>query len=172
MFSRSNAATRRRPARRALLPAAILALALSSLTGAAFAHEFNKGALELDHPWSRATPAGAKVAGGYVEIRNKGDAPDRLLSASAEIAGRTEIHQMSTRDGVMTMRAMPDGIEVPAKGTLVLEPGSYHFMFLELKRPLKKDEKFAGTLTFEKAGTVNVEFAVEAMGSTPAHSGH
>lgn len=149
-------------------------LALGLLAGAfavmiaqsAFAHEFKAGQLEIEHPWSRATPAGAKVAGGYFAVSNEGTSPDRLVSATAEIAGRTEIHEMAVKDGIMTMRMLPDGVAVPAKGELVFKPGSYHLMFMELKRPIKEGERFPGTLTFEKAGTVAVEFAVESMGKT------
>jgi copper(I)-binding protein len=80
---------------------------------------------------------------------------------------------MAVKDGVMTMRQLPDGLPIPAKGAVALKPGSYHLMFLDLKHPLKKGEPFSGTLTFEKAGTVAVTFAVEDIGATdPAQGGH
>ncbi len=129
------------------------------------AHEFKLGDLEIKHPWSRATPQGAKVAAGYLVIGNTGAEADRLVSATTEIAGRTEIHEMAVdAAGVMTMRPLPNGLAIPAGGEASLEPGSIHMMFLDLKRQIKEGETFPGTLTFEKAGTVNVEFAVEAMG--------
>ncbi len=128
------------------------------------AHEFKLGDLEIGHPWSRATPAGAKVAAGYATIRNGGAETDRLLSASGEIAGRTEIHEMSVDDkGVMTMRPV-QGVDVPAGGAAELKPGGFHIMFIDLKAGAREGERFKGTLTFEKAGTVEVEFAVEPMG--------
>jgi copper(I)-binding protein len=152
-----------------LFAKAALALALLA-AGPTLAQEFKAGTIEVTHPWSRATPAGAKVAGGYAAIENAGSEPDRLVSATAEIAGHVEIHQMAMTDGVMTMRLMPDGLSVPANGRAALAPGGYHLMFLELKRPLKAGEDFAGTLTFEKAGTVDVRFTVEAIGATaPDH---
>lgn len=153
---------------------AALACALSfAFAPAAFAHEFKIGSIEIEHPWSRATPNGAKVAGGYAAFNNEGSTPDRLVSATAEIAGRTEIHEMGVKDGVMTMRPLPDGLAIPAKGEAALAPGGVHLMFLDLKRQLKQGETFPGTLTFEKAGTVNVQFAVEAIGaSKPAHGAH
>lgn len=144
----------------------------------ASAHEFKAGQIEIDHPWTRATPGGAKVAGGYVSLKNNGETADRLVSATAEIAGRTEIHEMAVKDGVMSMRPRPEGVEVPAGAEVALAPGSYHLMFFDLKTPPKQGQSFPGTLTFEKAGTVTVEFAVEAVGATkPAHgaataSGH
>jgi copper(I)-binding protein len=129
------------------------------------AHEYKVGDIEIGHPWSRATPEGAKVAAGYLVIRNHGATPDRLVAISGEIAGRSEIHEMSVDgNGVMTMRPVPEGIEIPAGGTMELKPGAFHIMFLDLKRGAKEGEKFKGTVTFEHAGVVQVEFAVDAMG--------
>lgn len=130
------------------------------------AHEYKAGSLEIVHPWARATPPGAAVGGGYTTIKNEGDEADRLVSASAEIADKTEIHEMKVEDGVMKMSPLPDGIEIPAHETVKLAPGGFHIMFMHLKGPLKQGERIPGTLTFEKAGTVKVEFAVEAIGAT------
>lgn len=150
--------------RRVALAAALALLAL----GPAAAHEFKSGPIEVVHPWARATPPAAKVGGGYAEIRNDGPEPDRLVSVTAEVAGRVEIHEMAVKDGVMTMRPVEGGVPVPANGSAALAPGGYHLMMLELKRPLKAGESFAGTMTFEKAGTVAVTFDVQAIGSTGA----
>ncbi|GLQ82360.1 hypothetical protein GCM10007881_58830 [Mesorhizobium huakuii] len=148
------------------LGTAVLALAIM-LAGAqsVLAHEFKIGDIEIGHPWSRATPAGAKVAGGYFTITNNGSAPDRLLSISSDISDKAELHEMGVKDGVMTMRPVVGGLEIPAGGKVVLGPGSYHVMFVDLKQPPKQGEMFAATLTFEKAGTVTIKFAVQAMGS-------
>ncbi|ANN56849.1 hypothetical protein A9174_08760 [Mesorhizobium loti NZP2037] len=148
------------------LGTAVLALAIM-LAGAqsVLAHEFKVGDIEIGHPWSPATPAGAKVAGGYFTITNNGSAPDRLLSISSDISEKAELHEMGVKDGVMTMRPVVGGLEIPAGGKVVLGPGSYHVMFMDLKQPPKQGEMFAATLTFEKAGTVTIKFAVQAMGS-------
>ncbi|TGP23526.1 MULTISPECIES: copper chaperone PCu(A)C [unclassified Mesorhizobium] len=141
----------------------VLLLLLACVSGAP-AHEFKAGDLEIGHPWSRATPPGAKVAGGYFTVTNKGSSPDRLLSISSEISDKAELHEMGVKDGVMTMRPVSGGLEIPAGGKVELKPGAYHLMFVGLKRQPKQGEKFAATLTFEKAGSVSVEFAVEGMG--------
>ena len=156
------------------LRAAALAFALVFAGGAhfAFAHEFKVGDIEIEHPWSRATPAGAKVAGGYFTIVNKGSAPDRLLSISSDISEKAELHEMGVKDGIMTMRPVSGGLEVPAGAKVALAPGGYHLMFIGLKRQPKQGEKFAATLTFEKAGTVRVEFAVEGMGEMGGMDDH
>jgi periplasmic copper chaperone A len=145
---------------------AVLALALLFVGAeSALAHEFKLGDLEIGHPWSRATPAGAKVAGGYFTITNNGSTPDRLVSISSDISEKAELHEMGVKDGVMTMRPVTGGLEIPAGGKVVLGPGSYHVMFMDLKQPPKQGEMFAATLTFERAGTVTIKFAVQAMGS-------
>lgn len=155
------------------LGAVALAFALM-LVGAqsVLAHEFKVGDLEIEHPWSRATPAGAKVAGGYFTIINNGSAPDRLVSISSDISDKAELHEMGVKDGVMTMRPVTGGLDVPAGGKVALAPGGYHLMFIGLKRQPKQGEKFAATLTFEKAGTVNIEFAVEGMGEMGGMDDH
>lgn len=155
---------------------ATVAISLS-LGGAALAHDYKAGALKIDHPWSRATPGGAKVGGGYLVIENTGSAADKLVAVSAPaIAGRTEMHEMATTNGVMTMRPLDGGVAIAPGAKVEFKPGGYHIMFMELKQPLKQDERVKGTLTFEKAGTVEVEFKVEAVGARGAdhgaHKGH
>jgi periplasmic copper chaperone A len=84
-------------------------VAAIALGAKAVAAEFKSGAITVEQPWSRATPGGAKVASGYLTIENSGDSPDRLVSVTADISGRTEIHQMSMTEGVMQMRQLRDG---------------------------------------------------------------
>ena len=151
---------------------AALGLAVALLAATASAHEYKAGTLDIGHPWSRATLPGAKVAAGYLTVKNNGSEADRLIGASAGIAGKGEIHEMTMKDGVMIMRPVTEGVEIPAGGELKLEPGSYHLMFMGLKEPAVEGVKFPGTLTFEKAGTVNVEFAVEKAGGKADHTAH
>ena len=153
----------------------LAAAALLLSAGFATAHEFKAGPLKIGHPWSRATPAGATVGGGYLSIENTGTAPDRLVSVSVPFAARSEIHEMAVKDGIMTMRPLDTGLEVKAGDKAELKPGGYHIMFMDLKRQLKEGETIKGTLTFEKAGTVDVEFKVDsiaAKGSEGEHKGH
>jgi periplasmic copper chaperone A len=144
------------------------ALLLASITTAAQAHDYTAGSIAIDHPWSRATPKNAPVAGGYLKITNTGTTPDRLTGGSVEIAKRFEIHEMKMDGGVMKMRELKDGLEIPPGATVELKPSSYHIMMQTLSRPLVKGEKVKGSLTFEKAGKIDVEFSVEAIGASPA----
>ena len=147
---------------------ALLALLAALLSPGAFAHDYKIGTLVIDHPWSRATPRGAAVAGGYLKITNTGTTPDRLTGGTTEAARRFEIHEMSMADGVMRMRELKDGLEIPPGATVELKPGSYHVMMMDLSKPLAKGERVKASLTFEKAGKVDIEFAVEAIGGSPA----
>lgn len=152
------------------LVAAILLIATP-----AFAHDTSKGSLHIDHPWSRATPKGASIGAGYLVIENRGSTVDRFLSVSVspEIAGRTEMHEMTVSDGVMRMRPLPKGVELAPGKTAKFEPGGLHVMFMDLKRPLEKGQRIKATLHFEKAGAVEVEFVVEAIGGGKGgHQGH
>jgi copper(I)-binding protein len=147
----------------------LLAAMLTVLASAAFAHDYKVGALELKHPWARATPKGASVAGGYLTIVNTGGTPDRLIGGSSPAAGKFEIHEMKMDNGVMKMRPLAQGLVIAPGATVELKPGSYHLMFMSLKQPFEQGKRVKGTLVFEKAGKIEVEYAVEPIGvSTPA----
>jgi periplasmic copper chaperone A len=151
---------------------AACAVALSS---AAHAYDYKAGAIEIDRPWSRAVPKGASVAAGYLMIRNTGSEADRLVSGSTPVAGKFEVHEMSTDNGVMRMRPVTGGLEIKPGQTVELKPQSFHIMMSGLKQPIEKGKPFKGTLVFEKAGPVEVDFSVEAIGASApsaAHKGH
>jgi periplasmic copper chaperone A len=138
----------------------------------ASAHDYTVGSLHIEHPWSRATPKGATVGAGYLVIENRGSAADRFISVSAEFAGRAEIHEMAVTDGVMRMRPLPKGVEIAPGMSAKFEPSGLHIMFLDLKRPLEKGDRVKATLNFEKAGALEIEFVVEAMGGGHQHHTH
>lgn len=141
--------------------------------GAAQKVSDKSGRLSVETPWSRATPRGAKVGGGYLTITNSGKEADRLVSASSPIAGKVELHEMSMDGGIMKMRPLPKGIAVAAGATVSLAPGGLHVMFLDLKQPLQQGERFPARLTFEKAGVMDVTFEVRAIGAgSGGHGGH
>jgi copper(I)-binding protein len=149
----------------------VLCLAVVLVTGSARAYDYKLAGLEIDRPWSRATPKGAKVAAGYVKITNRGTASDRLVGATFALSGKAEIHEMAMDQGVMKMRELKDGVEIKPGATVELKPGSYHLMFTDLARGLAKGDRVKGTLNFANAGAVEVEYAVEAIGATPPQHG-
>lgn len=153
--------------------------ALAALVGgliasaSAHAHDFRLGDLKIDHPWSRATAPAQANGVAYAVIENTGSEADRLVSASTDLAGTVEIH-LNTVDaqGVMRMRQVEGGIEIPAGGKVALEPGSWHVMLMGLRRPLAEGELFPLTLVFEKAGETTVEVKVEAAARGGGHGHH
>ena len=141
--------------------------------GAALAQEFTAGSIVVQQPWSRATPGGAKIAVGYLTITNRGREPDRLVGGTFAYAERVELHEMRMDGGVMKMRSLPNGLAIKPGETVKLEPNGYHIMFVGLKEPLKQGDTLKGQLRFEKAGTLDVDVAVQSMGASgPAPAGH
>ncbi len=150
-----------------VLEASLAALLLAGAAGLAHA-----GDIALERPWSRATPANAPVGAGYVTLKNTGAAADKLVSATSDVAGKVEVHEMTMDNGVMKMRPTA-GVEIPAGKSVELKPGGYHIMFMQLKQQLKAGDTVKGVLTFEKAGAMPVEFKVEAMaGGESGHKAH
>jgi periplasmic copper chaperone A len=147
-----------------ILPACLLAL----VTTVAAAQEFKAGSIEVDNPWSRATPKGAKVAAGYLVIKNNGTDPDRLVGGTSPAAGKVEVHEMSMDKGVMKMRPVSGGLEIKPGETVELKPSSFHLMMFDLKQQIENGKPFKASLNFEKAGPVEVEFTVVAPGATPS----
>lgn len=153
-------------------PAPVLKVAQAAAGAASGGHDhgaaaasFKVGALVIDAPWTRATPGGAKVGGGYLRITNTGTTPDKLVGGSLTEAGRFEVHEMAVKDGVMTMRPLTAGLEIAPGQTVELKPGGYHVMFMDLKAPLTEGQSVKGTLVFEKAGTVDVTYEVRGIGA-------
>ena len=148
----------------------IALLAVTALAGQGVAHA--AGPISIESPWTRATAAAQTVGGGFMTIVNAGKADDRLVSASSPAAAEVQIHDMKMEEGVMRMRQLADGLAVPAGARVELKPRSLHLMFMQLKAPLVAGQTVPVTLQFEKAGSVAVQFRVEAMGaSAPAATG-
>jgi copper(I)-binding protein len=128
------------------------------------------GDIEVSGAFTRATLPNAPVGAGYLTITNKGAADDRLVSATSTVAGTTRIHEMKMEGDVMKMNELPDGVVIPAGGSVTLEPGGLHIMFMQLNQAFAEGSTIPVTLTFEKAGSVEVELAVGAINADePAH---
>ncbi|HVO14088.1 MAG TPA: copper chaperone PCu(A)C [Alphaproteobacteria bacterium] len=139
--------------------AVTLALAAALLSGPALADDMVKvGSLEIEHAWVR--PSAGPNGAVYLEIDNKGSAPDRLVAASTSAANKAELHTHVMDGNIARMRPV-DAIEVTPGSPTVLKPGGLHIMLLGLKAPLKEGDKVALTLTFEKAGKVDVSVPVQ-----------
>lgn len=160
------------PIRAAFLAMALLGTSLAGFgaAGLALAAEVTAGSLTIAGGFSRATLPNAPVGGGFLTITNTGSEDDRLISATSPVAGEVQIHEMKMEGDVMKMAQLPDGLPIPAGQTVTLQPGGFHLMFMQLKQALVEGTKLPVTLTFEKAGTVEVELDIEGIAATaPAH---
>jgi hypothetical protein len=135
------------------------------------AEDVKAGGLVISQAWTRATPGGARIGGGFLTIENKGNAPDKLIGASADGAGKIEVHEMTTTDGVMKMRPVEGGLTIDPGKIVKLAPGGYHLMMMDLKAPLKQGDKLPVTLQFEKAGKVAVTLDVQGVGAAAPGGG-
>jgi copper(I)-binding protein len=145
-------------------------LLVTFAAGSALAETYKVGALQIDQPWARATPASAPAGGGFLKITNTGTTPDRLVSASSPAAEMVQVHEMKMDGNVMRMREVEKGLEIPPGGSVTLAPGGYHLMMMGLKGPLKQGTDVPVTLVFEKAGKIDVRLSVAGLGATqPGH---
>jgi copper(I)-binding protein len=142
---------------------ALAAAQLASPT--ARAADYDVGPMHIAQPWARATPKGASSAAGYLTVTNSGTTPDRLTCVSSDAAAQCQIHTMSLEGGVMKMRPVEGGLEIPPGGTVTLKPAGLHVMLVNLKHPLEPGKMVELTLKFEKAGTVEVELPIAAIGA-------
>lgn len=123
--------------------------------------------VQVENAWIRPTAPGAKVAAGYMVIRNSGATADKLVSASSPAAEKVETH-VTVKDGEILRMREVKGYEIPAKSAFEAKPGGAHLMFVNIKAPMAQGQKVPAVLRFEKAGEVKVEFAV----GQPAAAGH
>jgi periplasmic copper chaperone A len=164
-WDRHPSASSRNGAIQMIRKSLLLAAMLTILSGAAAAETYTAGTIEVSNPWARATPKGAQVGGAFMTITNKGTEPDRLVGISSAVASKIEVHQMSMDSGVMAMRPVAGGLEIKPGQTVEFRPDSFHLMLMGLKQPLIQGQHLKATLEFAKAGKLEIDYAVEAVGA-------
>ena len=147
------------------LTAAFALAAVQLAAVGAEAADYDVGSIHIAQPWARATPKGASSGAGYMTVTNNGTTPDRLSCVSSDAAAKCQIHTMTVEGGVMKMRPVEGGLEIKPGETIMLKPSSLHVMFIDLKHPLEQGKMVGATLKFEKAGTVDVELPIAAIGA-------
>lgn len=121
------------------------------------------GPLQIVKPWARSSSQQSDIAGGFMTVVNEGET-DRLVSAACSAAPSIEIQAIRVKGPRLTMQAVEGGLVIPPANRQVLKPRGYHLLLLGLTSPLVAGGKLPITLVFEKAGSVTVDFAVEAPG--------
>jgi copper(I)-binding protein len=147
--------------RNARLLAIVVSAGVAALSNPVKAHELVFGTLKIEHPWVASTDAKTRETIGYViEIQNDGKEPDRLVGASVNgVPGILRESSRETPDKPFV--EVTQGLEIKAGSFLRIQPGKRQILFRELKAPLREGEMVRGTLVFEKAGTLQIEFMVE-----------
>ena len=133
-----------------------LLLAMALVSGAAFA----KPEIAVKDPWVRLMPPTSKVSAAYMKIENKGSSEDVLLWAKSSVSKITQLHKTITKNGMMKMVRVRKFVIKPGQ-TIILKPGGYHIMLIDLKHPLKKGEKVILWLKFKYSGMKKVIAPVE-----------
>jgi copper(I)-binding protein len=147
-------------------------LALLLIAAPASARDYTLGNLLIGQPWTRATPPSAAAGGGFLTVTNKGTAADKLISAKSAAAGAVQIHEMKMEGNIMRMRERESGLDIAPGATVTLAPGGFHLMLMGLKEPLKQGATVPMTLVFEKAGSIDIELQVHAIGAAAPGHGH
>jgi copper(I)-binding protein len=150
---------------------AIAILLIGSPAGLLLAHDYEIGAVKITHPWARATAGSSPNGAAYMMLSVEGTESDRLMAVATPAAKHAALHTHVMEDGVMKMRPV-DAIEVAPGSPTVLQPGGLHIMLMDLAAPLKEGDTVKMTLTFENAGSVEIEAVVQKAGATqPMHHG-
>ncbi|CAM8656420.1 COG2847 Copper(I)-binding protein [Comamonadaceae bacterium] len=149
------------------------------VTGLAFTSWAQAQNVEVQNAWARATVQGQKASGAFMTLTAQ--TPGRLVSVSSPVAGVAEVHEMKMEGDVMKMRALANGLELPAGKPVELKPGGYHVMLMDLKLPLQKDTTIPVTLVFKDAKGVETkkelklpvsQTAPVVAAAAPAHGAH
>ncbi len=141
-----------------LLALCVLPMLISST---ALAEQYALDDLVIENPYTRTTPPMTPVGGGFMTITNNGTTDATLVSGTAEFAAAVEIHTMEMTDNVMKMRQLEQGLVIPAGSTVMLKPGGYHLMFINLTEQMQEDDRHKVMLEFAQAGEIEVEFVVK-----------
>jgi len=159
------------------ITASVLAAALL-ITGLAVADHHEAHGLHIDGAFARASASPAIPTGAvYLTIRNHEDVATRLIGVETEASDRAELHTHMMHDGAMMMMEIEGGVEIPAGGEAVFEPGEDHIMLMGLTAPLAEGETLMLTLIFEESDPIMVQVPILGVGAMDAgmdhdHSGH
>ena len=143
-----------------------LRLTAAALAAGLFALPALAGGITVADPY--ALSANPRTGAAFMTVSNAAATPDRLVAARADVAPRVELHTHLMEDGVAKMRQV-EGIDVPANGSVALERGGYHVMFIGMPTPLVPGASFPLTLVFQSGEEVTVEVPVREMGAASAH---
>lgn len=134
-------------------------LVLSLLLLAADLPVHAEWAVEVRDAWIRHLPGDRPMA-GYFVVENKGNRDLRLVGASSVAFGRIRMHESTDENGTTSMRPV-ESVAVPAGGRVNFQPGGYHLMLMQRRRPLEVGDKVPMTLELHDGGSQSVVFTIK-----------
>jgi copper(I)-binding protein len=141
----------------------ILAAVLITVLGLAACAAGSSGPqVSVEDAWARPVPAAGGNGAVFMRLVNAGDEADQLVGGDSPVAGTVEVHKTTMEEGVMKMEHIP-GLEVPPKGEVLLKPGDYHVMLIDVGRSLVPGDTLPITLQFEKSGEMEMDIEVREM---------
>ncbi|WP_235737545.1 copper chaperone PCu(A)C [Nocardioides alcanivorans] len=127
--------------------------------------------ISISEPWARGTVGStdSTMSAAFMLLDNPSDEDITLESASTDVAGRTELHEMAMKDGDMVMQQVDGGIVIEAGKDMLLQPGGYHVMLMDLTRELTPGEEIDLTLGFSDGSSVTVTVPVKEFTEEEGH---
>jgi copper(I)-binding protein len=145
--------------------------AFAALTAAATTLPAMAADITVDDAYARSSAMSAKTGAAFMMIRNTGETDDRLIGAASPAAKLVQLHTHKQDDnGVMKMMHVEDGFALPANGMIKMQRGGNHVMFMGLNDPFEQGKMIPVTLTFEKAGDIEIDVPVD-LDRQPMHDG-
>lgn len=129
-------------------------------------------AVSISEPWARGTVGSddPSMSAAFMLIDNNGDEDVVLQSVASTVAERTELHEMAMVDGDMVMRRVEgDGITIEAGGDMLLQPGGYHVMLMDLTEELVPGTEIELTLSFSDGSTQTITVPVKEFTEEEGH---
>lgn len=106
-----------------------------------------QSSIQVSEQWVREAPPNAMVLAAFMVIDNQSSETQTLVAVSSPDFAMVEMHQTVKRDGMMSMEEQ-EQLVIEPKQQLVLKPGSYHLMLMQVKRQLQTGDEVKLTLKF------------------------
>lgn len=138
--------------------AVLAALSAVALTGCA-----PDPVLNVRDAWVRlpATPGNPGAAYFYV---SGGPKTERLMTVSSPVVIRSEMHESMAKGGMMTMKPIEGGVEVPAGGFVEFKPGGKHVMMFNINPGIQPPRTVQMIFTFASGARITSDAQVKLAG--------
>ena len=130
------------------------------LSSQSFSETITFKGLVLSDFWIKKVIANNNITAGYIKIENKNEKNERLISVESDFSTRTELHNMYIKNNIMIMKHLEEGVLIKSKSQLDLRPGSFHIMFIDLSKSLKKSKLQKVKFNFKNAGSIVVNMPI------------